>query len=194
MPLANDPQHDGDDMMQEFAAAASDLDLRLEDAALLVGQPIGALISCDAGEPIVHVKPPKHPPKPPSDDLVHQIVVDWETFDPDDILATWDRYAIQPHTMVLTNEWIGAVERKMLEEGIQTESYRKRREEYPSYSPRRVTIENLRIVYTGAAQAVATYRFEEHFKNGKVLAANSLLILMMNRHGEWKIGMYSKHI
>jgi hypothetical protein len=194
MPQPNPSAQHGDEIQEAFAKEASALDLRLEDPDLVIGQPIGALVSCIAGAPLVTVKPPRNPPVTPSFDAVRDVVVAWETFDPDKILETWDRYAAQPTTMVVTANFIGAVDRKMIEEGIQTAEYRKHREKYPSFSPRKVTIENLQIVFVGAAQAAATYRFEEKFKNGEELATNALMVLMMNDQKEWKIGLYSKHI
>jgi hypothetical protein len=193
MPLSSDSPHSDEEVMRAFAAA-SDLDLSLEDPIKVFGQPVGALVSCLVGQPIVHVTPAEHPPQPPSDDAVRQVVVAWESFDPDEILETWDRHVAPPVAMVLTADLICAVDRKMIEEGIKTDEYRRRREEYPSFSPRKVKIENLKIVYMGAAQAVATYRFEESFQNNTVVATNALAILMMNQQNDWKIALYSKHI
>jgi hypothetical protein len=194
MPQPNPSAQPGDEIQEAFAKEASSLDLRLEDPDLVIGQPIGALVSCIAGAPLVTVKPPSKPPVTPSFDAVRDVVTAWETFDPDKILETWDRHAAHPTTMVVTANFIGAVDRKMIEEGIQTAEYKKQREKYPSFSPRKVTIENLQIVFVGAAQAAATYRFEEKFKNGEELATNALMVLMMNAQQEWKIGLYSKHI
>lgn len=170
--------------------------LRLENPDFVIGQPIGALVSCVAGKPIVITPPPEHVPNPDfgTDAQITRILNAWESFDFTNILKIWDKYAAHPFTMVLTKEWIGAVDRKMIEDGIKTNAFKGRRAEYPSYKKRKVKLNNVQIAYIGGTQAVATYSFEEQFKNDKVIVTNALTVLMMNEKGEWRIGLYSKHI
>lgn len=192
IPPRND--HDEADVQAAFDRVASDLEFDMDEVRASLNRSVGALV--------VEVKPPPLSsqielavdalaPSDEDEEAIRRVLETWESASPNDLIETWKANGVWPVVAVGAN-WIGPIDDEALEEGLKSKHFQESLERYPLYDPRRVTLSELRVVFLGGAKAIATYRSEERYTNGKAYAGNAAAVLMKNKDGAWKVALFTK--
>lgn len=183
------------ELQRAFDAAAPGMDLELE-APRPRRRAIGvAVVGVTSAEPPpVEVAGPEPAPEVGKDDdrAIAEIVEAWEGASAATFLEVWKRHGTHP-MIVAGHDWIGTVTEGDVRRALASRETQETLEKFPCYEPRKIKVSQLRIVYQGPTKAIATFAAEEKYKNGKVFAGNSALVLLKNAAGEWRVALFSKH-
>ena len=176
-------------LQQAFDEVAGGLDVRLEPASRRA-RTVGVAIAIapmvefdleDAPPPAEHV----------DDQAIKSLIQERETLSPTDFQQQWRDQAHDPHIGV-TLEGIAQVDQQAIDAWLASDKFAEFLALYPPYSPRRIKISQVRIVYIGRTRACATYRVREQYTNGKVLAGNVAVILAKIDNVGWRIVVSTK--
>lgn len=115
----------------------------------------------------------------------------YESLSPADFAANWRNYATDPHMGVGTS-WVGTVNDDAVQYWLKSDALQRALAAYPCYTPRKVTLQDVQIVYIGSARAAATYRVTEQHTNGATSAGNAAAVLMNTADQGWRIVVVSK--
>ncbi|HBL26585.1 MAG TPA: hypothetical protein DD490_07105 [Acidobacteria bacterium] len=191
----------GESVQHAFDRQADQLGLRVEpegDAARL--RTIGIAIACV--NRIVDVEMAKEAPAgfvtktaapaaASSDADIQQVITGYETLAPEDFVRQWRNYATDPHVGIGWG-WLAPINTEVVDRWLERPELQEVLRAFPPYSPRRITVSDLRIVYIGPSRAAATYRVEEEHTNGRISGGNTVAVLMKIEGGGWKIVAASK--
>lgn len=190
-----DPAPDEETLQRRFDQAAANSDLPLAPSEEADPCAVGiAIVPAVPTKPLVRVARPTAEARAaaPDEELIARLIQDWESVHPDELLATWERIAADPFIAVGTT-WVDALGKETIRAGLESAEFAAQLVEYPPYRPRKVKISQLETVYLGANRAVATYRVEEAYRNGRVFAGNSAMILMRDPGAAWRLAVFTKH-
>lgn len=126
-----------------------------------------------------------------SDAAITSVLQGYESLSPQTFGAEWRNYATDPHMGVGTS-WVGTVDDDAVAHWLKSDALAKAIAAFPPYSPRRVTLQNVQIVYIGFARAAATYRVEEQHANGQTSAGNAAAVLLNVAGAGWRIAVVTK--
>lgn len=197
----SDPQapgsHREEQVQKAFDDAAEGLGLRLEGGPQPSGEPSPRIVgtafvafgkSLDAE---LMASPPQVGDT--DDAAITAVINDYESLDPADLARHWRRYATDPH-IAIADGWIASVSEQDFDRWLESSDLEEWMQEYPPFSPRRVQITNVHIVYIGKARAVVTYHIQEESANGKVAAGNGSASLFKMQDGQWRITTVHKRV
>lgn len=125
------------------------------------------------------------------DDAIEDLIIKFESMNPETFIEEWKRYAAEPYVGV-GNHWVGIIDEANVKHWFESENLARARESFPPFSPRRITVSNVRIMYLEPTRAVVTYHVEEEYRNGRVTAGNTCSIVMKTAHEGWKIVVNTK--
>lgn len=125
------------------------------------------------------------------DQQIQKLLEGWESLAPDQFEASWRDYATDPYIGVGMH-WAGVVDDDVVQEWLQSDELAEHEREYPSYSPRKVTLSKVEIVYLEPTRAVATYRVEEEHQNGKLTGGNTAAIVFNVSGKGWRVMVATK--
>lgn len=183
----------GKDLQQAFDQAAGDLGLDLEprfsgaDDTLAIGMAVAGFSRT------VDVKVSlTAPPVDASDeDAIRAVLHGYESLDPTLYPHHWKEYATDPH-MGVGLSWVGLVNEQAVEHWRVTKALADSVAAYPPFSPRRIQLQDLRILYIGNSRAVATYGIEEEYRNDQRTVGNHACILFRVDNVGWRIVVATK--
>jgi hypothetical protein len=185
-----------EDRMQEaFDQAAEGLGLELERPSSGHGgddvkPPFSDayMLFCFRGHSQVDSEPMPSPPPVGSEDdaAIAEVINGFESLAPVEFAESWQQYATDPYVAVADGR-VAKIDHEELRDWLGSDELRAILEEYPLFSPRRVQVGELRIVYLGRVRAVATYHVQEEFTNGRVVAGNGSASLFKLEGGRWRI-------
>jgi hypothetical protein len=178
-------------LQQAFDQAAEGLDLRLEPSAGGPARTVGIAFVCT---PIVRYDILDSPPpiEREDDQQIQDIIRAWESLSTEELRASWRDYTADSYIGV-AREGLVKVDQKIIDKWLGSDEYAQHQQSYPPFSPRRVNVSQIHIVYIARDHACATYRVTESFVNGKVLASNLATILAKLENGGWQIVVATKH-
>ena len=125
------------------------------------------------------------------DEAIEDLIARFEAMDPETFLRDWKRYAAEPYVGV-GNHWVGIIDEANVKHWFESENLARARASFPPFSPRRITVSNVSIVYLEPTRAVVTYHVEEEYRNGRVTAGNTCSIVMKTADEGWKIVVNTK--
>jgi len=126
-----------------------------------------------------------------SDAAITSVLQGYESLSPETFGSQWRNYATDPHMGVGTS-WVGTVDDEAVVHWLESDALAKAIAAFPPYSPRRVTLQNVQIVYIGFGRAAATYRVEEQHANGQASAGNAAAVLINVAGAGWRIAVVTK--
>ena len=175
-------------LREALASVADQIPLETEASGAARMQTFGAAFAM--ASKMVSVSPGAVVDSVQEGDPIEELVTRWESLSPEEMESSWRDYTTDPY-VGFGEGWVGKVDQAAIDHWIGSDELKTALADYPIYSPRKVKIENLRVVHLGADRAAATYRVEEEHTNGKVTAGNALAVLMLDGGG-WKIVAASK--
>ena len=122
---------------------------------------------------------------------IQALLYNWESRAPEQLVAEWRQFATDPYIGV-GDSWAGVITQQTYDAWLQSERRHNLEKDAPPYSPRRITISNVNIVYILPTKAVVTYRVEEQYKNGRRAAGNTAVILFNVKDKGWRIAVDNK--
>jgi hypothetical protein len=125
------------------------------------------------------------------DEAIEDLITRFESMDPETFIREWKHYAAEPYVGV-GNHWVGVIDEANVKHWFESENLARARESFPPFSPRRISVSNVRVVYLEPTRAVVTYHVEEEYRNGRVTAGNTCSIVMKTAHAGWKIVVNTK--
>ena len=189
---------DGSRLQQAFAAQSAELGLPAESVCDPDTRTIGVAFA--AFKKTVSVQMAAPAPggltASPGDDsasdaAITAVLQGYESLSPETFGAQWRNYATDPHMGVGTS-WVGTVDDDAVAHWLKSDALAKAIAAVPPHSPRRVTLQNVQIVYIGSGRAAATYRVEEQHANGQTSAGNAAAVLMNVAGAGWRIAVVTK--
>lgn len=184
----------GADLQQEFDRAAGDLGLGLEPKLPSADETVTIGMAVAIFSRTVDVKVDTAPPPVDSadDDAIKHLIHGYEALDPSIFKAQWRKYATDPH-MGVGLSWVGLVNEHAIDRWLETKALANVMAEYPPHSPRKLQLNDLRIMYIGDTRAVATYQVEEEYTNGRpaTMANHSCILFRVEKVG-WRIAVATK--
>jgi hypothetical protein len=178
-----------EDKQKAFNDMASKMELALEPpprSAVTVG--VAFLFASKAVA--VNTATPPRPVDASDEDHIKKLINDWESHAPEDFVKHWKNHATDPYVGVGTS-WVGVGGQKDHDLWLESPELAEARSKYPPHSPRKVKVDNCKIVHLGPNRACATYRLEEEHQNGKTTVGNHAAILFKTNDG-WRIAVSSK--
>ena len=115
----------------------------------------------------------------------------WESLTPEQFAASWRDLATDPYVGVGPG-WVGVIDQATVDQWMKSADLQEAMASHPPFTPRRVTLSNLQVVWLGPSRVVATYRAEETYTNGALAAGNTFAVLMNVRGRGWRIAVASK--
>lgn len=183
---------DEENLRRAFEEAAPDLGLRLErpgcgEDTRVVGVAFAIFQS------LLEVDLDKSSRSVAGDDdaAITAALTGYEQADPPTFAATWRQYAADPH-IGMGAHWVGLVDAAAVEHWLGSDQLATALRDFPSCSPRRLVISDLRIVYIGGTRASATYHVEEEFENGRRSAGNVSALLFNIQGDGWRIAVITR--
>ena len=182
------------DLQQEFDREAGDLGLSLEGKLPSAEETVTVGVAIAFFSRAVDIKVPTAPPPVDStdDDAIKALVHGYEALDPTIFKDQWRRYATDPH-MGVGLSWVGLVNEHAIDRWLATKALANATAAYPPHSPRKIQLNDLRIMYIGDTRAVVTYQVEEEYTNGRppTLANHSCILFRVEKVG-WRIAVATK--
>jgi hypothetical protein len=183
---------DEENLRKAFEEAAPDLGLRLErpgcgDDTRVVGVAFAIFQS------LLEVDLDKAPRAMAGEDdeAIAAALSGYEQADPPTFAKTWRQYAADPH-IGMGAHWVGLVDEAAVDHWLGSDELARASRSYPSCTPRRIKISDLRIVYIGGTRASATYHVEEEFENGRRSAGNVSALLFNVKGDGWRIAVITR--
>jgi hypothetical protein len=184
----------GSDLQQQFDREAGDLGLSLEGKLPSAEETVtvGVAIAFFSRAVDVKVEPAPPPVDPTDDDAIRALVHGYEALDPTIFKDQWRQYATDPH-MGVGLSWVGLVNEHAIDRWLATKALANATAAYPPHSPRKIQLNDLRIMYIGDTRAVVTYQVEEEYTNGRplTLANHSCILFRVEKLG-WRIAVATK--
>lgn len=184
----------GSDLQQEFDRAAGDLGLGLDSKVPTPEETVTVGVAIAFFSRSVDLRVADSPPPVDStdDDAIKALVHGYEALDPTIYKAHWRQYATDPH-MGVGLSWVGLVNEHAIDRWLETKALANATAAYPPHSPRKIQLNDLRIMYIGDTRAVATYQVEEEYTNGRTptLANHSCILFRIEKLG-WRIAVATK--
>ena len=171
-----------------FAAVADELPLELvepEVEARCVG------VAFAFFQRTVDVEVDTRAPTPKVEAQAKDHVTQWESLAPQEFALQWRDFATDPYVGVGAG-WVGTIDQAAVEEWLKSPQLAEAEKTHPTFSPRHVKITKYQLVSLGPGRAIAVYRVEEKYKNGKVSAGNTFAVLLRVRGKGWRIAVASK--
>jgi hypothetical protein len=182
----------GESLQSAFDRLADGLDLRLEapqnESRL---RTIGIAIACIRRIVDAEIEKDAPPIGATDDRAIGEVIRGYETMAPEEFVRRWKEFSTDPHVGIGWS-WLAPINTEVVDGWLEREELKEVLRAFPPYSPRRITISDLRIVYIGDTRAAATYRIEEEHTNSKVSGGNTVAILMKIDKAGWKIVAVSK--
>lgn len=183
----------GSDLQQAFDKAAGDLGLSFEpmfpgtDDTVTIGMAVAAF-SRTVDVKVANTAPPVDST---DDESIAALLHGYESLDPTIFKAQWRNYATDPH-MGVGLSWVGLVNEHAVDHWLETKALADAMTAYPPSSPRKLQLNDMRIVYIGHTRAVATYQVEEEYTNGRTTVGNHSCILFRVQGVGWRIAVATK--
>jgi hypothetical protein len=183
----------GSELQQAFDRAAGDLGLSFEpmfpgtDDTVTIGLAVAAF-SRTVDVKVATTAPPVDST---DDDAIKTLLQGYESLDPTIFKDQWRNYATDPH-MGVGLSWVGLVNEHAVDHWLETKALADAMVAYPPYSPRKLQLNDLRIMYIGDTRAVATYQVEEEYTNGRTTVGNHACILFRVQALGWRIAVATK--
>jgi hypothetical protein len=183
----------GSDLQQEFDRSAGDLGLSLEPRLPSADETVTIGMAVAIFSRTVDVKVAASPPPVDStdDDAIKALLHSYESLDPSIYKDHWRKYATDPH-MGVGLSWVGLVNEHAVDRWLETKALANAMAAYPPHSPRKLELNDLRIMYIGDTRAVATYQVEEEYTNGRTTMGNHSCILFRVERLGWRIAVATK--
>jgi hypothetical protein len=177
-------------LQQAFAAAAVDLDLDLAPAGEEV-RSIGIMARKGAPNAIARTDLLASPSAgDDSDRVLEDLLTAWEQILPQDLPARFRDCALDPYIAV--GEWVVSVDEQQIEHWLAGKSLAQALADRPPLAERKIELSHVRIIYVGAARAIATYHVRESYPGHHgVFSGNAGAILVHMKEG-WRIASYTK--
>jgi hypothetical protein len=172
-----------------FDEQAAELGLRTEtegsstEGVRLVG------IAGAAVHSVLEVKRTR-PPEPVDDDdrkQIAQVIEQFESIHPDELLLHWKRYATNPYVAV-GNTQVALIQEDGFAAFLDSDAFKETLQTFPPFKPRKLEVTSPEIVFLSPVRASATYTCKEEFRNGKMKVNNCTAVLLKLDTG-WKITM-----
>lgn len=125
------------------------------------------------------------------DVAIEDLITRFESMDPETFIREWKLYAAEPYVGV-GNHWVGVIDEANVRHWFESENLARAQEIFPPFSPRKITVSNVTIVYLEPTRAAVTYHVEEEYRNGRVTAGNTCSIVMKTAREGWKIVVNTK--
>ena len=178
-------------VQREVEALAPGLGLRLESPACDEGpRTVGVAFVCI--KPLVSAKLAGPSPAGSNEDAaIQEMIQGYESLGPENFAQDWRKFTTDPH-VGFGLSWLGLVDEQAVQSWLTSDALAKALAAYPLYSPRRIRLSNVSIVYIGQSRAAVTYRVEEDHRNGAITAGNSVALLLKVDGAGWRIATATK--
>jgi hypothetical protein len=180
-------------LQKSFDQAAGDLGLGLAPGVDDSGDTMafGIVVAAFSRSVDLDVPTPTPPVESKDDETIRSVVLGYESLDPTIFAAQWRNYATDPH-MGVGLSWVGTVDEQAVQRWLKNGCLADFLVAHPPFSPRRLLLNDFRVMYIGDSRAVATYQAEEELRNGKTEVGNRSCILFRVDQVGWRIAVVTQ--
>lgn len=125
------------------------------------------------------------------DRLIDQVINEYVSLSPSDYIESLGKTTLLPFFFVGQDQ-ISEIDKRAAQDFFDSPEFKKGLEEYPVFSPRKIKVSSMNIVYLGQRKAAAAFHVEEEHKNGAISSGNCAAILVKEFEG-WRIAVYAQH-
>jgi hypothetical protein len=175
------------ELQARFDEQAGDLGLAAETGRVPASEVRLVGIAAAAVHSVLAVER-KLPPRPADDadrTEIAQVIGDFESIHPDELLLHWKRYATNPYVAV-GNTQVALVREDGFAAFLAGDAFKETLKLFPPFKPRKLEVSRPEIVFLSPVRASATYTCKEEFRNGRVKVNNCTAILLKLDTG-WKV-------